>query len=138
MEDFPNEILIQSVPTSVHLVQILHTDMNNGNVEVLSVNGTNLILAGASKCNPKSKQFNRISITCQMTEVKLVRIVTFIFTIIINIEHIAGNFRGVIFSWISWLVQNHNFLPTNKGCAYVISNNRLTNHKFFPTNMIDY
>ena len=28
---------------------------------------------------------------------------------------IAGNFRGVTFSWISWLVQNHYFLPHEQG-----------------------
>ena len=31
------------------------------------------------------------------------------------IYRIAGNFRGVIFSWTSWFVQNHNFFTHEQG-----------------------
>ena len=46
-----------------------------------------------------------------------------------------GNIRGVIFSWISWLVQNHKFF-SHKLLHYCnLKPQRLTNHTFSPTNM---
>ena len=55
-----------------------------------------------------------------------------------TLYRIAGNFRGVIFYTKYYFrgfrgyYKTTNFLPTNKGCACMISNNRLTNHEFFP------